>query len=251
MVLLEEMIETQLAGILQSRGISREVKTIVITCVDPNYSTESLGLPGVGLVQYDHNHVQQADPARFIQLFLAYNAMARRLESIAKEQVHESLPRGILQIASSKDTLVLGIPGDSYAFSTGGTGFAFGMPNHAPAIVAQDVLKGIVSYSTQKVGKKKVSAVVMMHPDCGLFANNVGRHDDAHIRAAQDLVNKKCVYTETEYCRLETEAKAKGAADAIRLINKLLPGAVVQIARPPYVNNRVPGVVNALAGQAH
>jgi len=242
-------IRVQMVDFLRAANASQEVLRIILTCVDKDYAVKSLGVACAGIdVSYDSNHVQQVgEPTKFSQLFLAYDASSGGLVKIAKNEVHESLPKGIMQLALGKQDLVIGIPGDCYALDPEGKGFAFGVPDLAKGHVAQAALKSIVEHSTMKVPNSSVSTYLMMHPDCGLFANNVGKHDETCIKAAHDLVTHKRSFPNSEYCKIEGIAKNIAMGEAVSLLQQLLPGANISAIRPAYVT-REAGIVNALKG---
>lgn len=208
--------------LLDSAGVT-VIETLIITCVDPAYPVSSLGARfesnQVAYTSTEHAlgaHVQLAPPDA-TQVSLRYIHDRRSFEAIGQEQVHASLPRGVIQVARlGSGAAVMGIPGDALAFSPAGPGFGFGQPRQAPPGAAKEVLQALLA--------RGVSSVTLMtHHDCGAYAHSIGRR--------HPLADKvRAGFMGSEYQRAEARDKAPGAAYV-----RLLAGSVpVEVISPPY-----------------
>ncbi len=243
-----------LEHILSVSGFPRTINRIIITCVDPKYPVSSLGEDFKDIpVYYDDNHRQQIeeDATGFFQFALTYNNYYNGFDIIEKREVHGSLPLGVVQLAYNDSTLVIGIPGDVYAFNQGGTGFAFGKPRAAGPSIAENLLRTLLLYmSTDGINTNIKNIDLMMHPDCGLFANNVGCIDEACSAAAKLLSSDGKNYEGSEYHQLETEHKERGVQDIQGSVYSLpitgRRGSIdIRVIVPPY-QQRQPGVTKII-----
>ncbi|MBI2581317.1 hypothetical protein HYV85_05965 [Candidatus Woesearchaeota archaeon] len=240
-------IGERVEDILRAKSAQQKAWRFIVTCVDPKYPARSLGEECQEAdVWYDDSHVQQAgDSKQFRQLFLVYDAASNSFKEITKDSVNENLPKGVVQLAlgegTRESTIVMGIPGDAYAFVNGkeGTGFAFGKPNGAAGDVAQAVLMALVQYCSAKASAA-MRIWLMAHPDCGLFANNVGKF--LYAEAAWQLL-KGQHFIGSEYQSCEASEKLRG----IVAVARMFPDATVHAVRPAY-QERKAGIVKALEG---
>ncbi len=233
----------QVADIFRAKSAPQKASRFIVTCVDPKYPAESLGEGCKEVdVWYDDLHVQQAGNfKKFRQLFLAYDAASGSFKEIAKDNVNGNLPKGVIQLALGESSVVMGIPGDAYAFVNGkeGAGFAFGKPNRAPGDAARAVLTAIVNYCSAKASSAR-EIWLMAHPDCGLFANNVGKF--SYAEAAGQLL-KDGHFAGSEYELCEMKEKLKG----LIAVARMFPNAAIHAVRPAY-QERKAGIVKALEG---
>jgi hypothetical protein len=216
------------------------ISALEITCVDPAYAASSL--PWMSNVDVSYTpgnhplggHVQQAPGLQ--QFFFRYNRQKGLMEPISQSDVHDNLPNGIMQLAydADKEQAVLGIPGDVYAFSMNGAGFAFGKPKVAPAWVANAVLGELMNRHGNPNG---VDLYVMMHPDCGLFANNVGVISLRKEGVALDPSGKDFMGSAYQTAEHAAKQDAKGCLYG--------HGSMLMTHSPEYVQ-RTPGIVSAL-----
>jgi|GEM_PF-5255810 len=234
-------------GIIEAKEIGRGFKTFVVTCVDPDYNASSLAavadkrlkkLLTKTDVWYDKSNVQQTGKD-YIQFNLAFNPLEKRFYEIDKTQVKDSLSNGVVQIAvcSAKKTIVIGIPGDSYAFNLAGAGFAFGKPDHAGPQAATSLVKTILN-STADFESDSVDLVLMAHPDCGLYACNEG--------SLQGALGKRLSpdrFMNSRYQQSEDAHKHRGFLDLSNAVSDL-PKLRVSKAVPRYVPNRTPCISN-------
>lgn len=118
------------------------------------------------------------------QVSLVYKKDPDRLEAIRQCDVPDNLRYGVVQFAYHEPTktLVMGIPGDAYAFNPFGKGFAYDNPDYAEPEVANAILKGVLEYSE---GLEKIK--IMNHSDCDLYAHNEGKLRIAPRNSAEDL----------------------------------------------------------------
>lgn len=240
-------IGEQVEDILRAKSAPQKAWRFIVTCVDPKYPARSLGEGCKEAdVWYNDHHVQQVgDSKQFRQLFLVYDSVSNSFKEITKDTVYENLPKGVVQLALGEGTregsIVMGIPGDAYAFVNGkeGMGFAFGKPNSAPGEAAQAVLRALVQYcSAKSVAAGEIW--LMAHTDCGLFANNAGKFSYAEA-AGQLLKGQHFVGSEYQSC--EASEKLRG----IMAVARMFPDATVHAVRPAY-QERKAGIVKALEG---
>ncbi len=235
-----------LVNLLNESGIKSNVTRLIITCIDPNYPVSSLGYGfediDVSYTPSNHElggHVQIAGKG-FKQVFLRHKT-PDGYETIEQDKVHESLGDGVIQLAYREvdGTIVMGIAGDAYAFHPSGAGFAFANPGHISAEHSNDLLSTMIQYA-----EEIKSVFVMTHPDCGLYANNVGSHQEPQISQAQLLEIDGSNYMNSSYNVTEHDEK-RVAVENIKEIAYGLGVREVKSITPKY-QKRTPGVLKAL-----
>jgi len=242
-------LEKKLRIVLGNQGFSADFSKIVITCVDPKYPASSADPDELNPVNYNSHHVQQAPPSD-AQVSLKYDARGNFIP-IPQEAVHDSLNQGVVQldqhvtnqnlITSAIRTVVIGIPGDCYAFNQSGTGFSFNNPGYAQPQIAEQLLEALIRYSSSD----NIQFYAMAHPDCGLFANNVGKRKHELIETAKTLEQDLSSYPSSSYARVERLEKKKGADHLKIILSRYSKVKEVHIVLPQY-QARTPGIVNAL-----
>lgn len=144
--------------ILDDAGVG-SITRLIIPCVDPAYPVSCLG-EGFedNLVVYtpgDHplgGRVQLA-PAAATHIFMRYSKSRPPFETIDQQEVHASLPLGVIPVARlGNGAAVMGIPGDALAFNPAGPGFAFGRPRAAPPAAAKKGPPGIARPRSRQRG---------------------------------------------------------------------------------------------------
>ena len=223
--------------------IPKHIERIIITCVDPHYPVSSLGINDVE-VYYDDDHVQKSVDSTHI--YLVYNSETTSFHEINADNVHKSLSKGVVQLAYKDNTLVFGIPGDVYAFHPDGEGFGFGTPGKVPSLVAKQLLNDIMKHSD--VRNENMKIIVMAHNDCGLYANNVGKHCEEHKSAASFLNHDGSGFHTSEYCQMETEAKQESVEHLSKFLHNFgIPESNLRVITPEY-KARTPGIIKAMEG---
>ena len=205
--------------VLISHMFPTNASRLLISCVDPAYPVDSMDSKLNTGICYDGKHVLLA-PQYAPRLCLVYNKDRNRFVEINPEQVNENLPNGVVQLsATTGGVIIMGIPGDVYAWNPVAEGFGFGNPKAAPHYLAEKVVKGILGHISTRPANLEVLA--MSHPDCGCVAHNIVAAIGAdpwldEVRVTLDQAGSD--YMASGYRSIEANRKEGGA---IRLIQYL------------------------------
>lgn len=203
---------------------------IIITCVDCEYPVRCMGDAFAHFdVCYSAAHEQLA-PAASACLYLRTRA-GGRFEPIHAGEVSRSLGEGVVQLAEVNGTLIMGIPGDVYAFYPEGTGFGFGKPYAVRPETARHLLHAVAAYGRTR------EIVAMIHPDCILVASNEGKYQ---ICAGEF----NGLFPVSAYGAWEAELK-QAAAESLREYVQDTLNIVFRTVSPAYVLRR-PGILDAI-----
>ncbi|OIO64710.1 hypothetical protein COY28_05715 [Candidatus Woesearchaeota archaeon CG_4_10_14_0_2_um_filter_57_5] len=271
--------------LLDEAGLPLVFDQLHISCVDPCYPAQ-VSFPTLELdhirgryktvdvdVSYTPEHVQVA-PSGWQQL-LVRHAGDGLFERIRAGDVHDALSDGVLQLAAGTDgnnqpALVMGIPGDSYAFLKPkradparrlahsfpehadflgtqylqGGGFAFGDPTAAPASLANTVLYAIVQRASEA---KHLRVYVHSHPDCGQFAYSVGRGFPLLESLREGLDPEGQSFTSSRYHAMELAFKTQAQSDLFSTLNSAFGNGVLFIPELPIHAHRTPGICGVTA----
>lgn len=230
-------LEQKLNIILGNQKFTPDFSKIVITCVDPKYPAAAIDPEKSDPVRYNSQHTQQAAPGD-AQVSLKYDGNGNVIP-IAQTSVHDSLKQGVVQLDQHLATLVIGIPGDCYAFNPSGTGFSFDNPGYAKPQISEQLLGALISYSKSS----SIEFYVMSHSDCGLFANNEGKR--RYVELARSLENDISSFPSSSYARIEHDQKMKGAEHLKKFLSAYPNVTSVNVVTPSY-QPRTPGIVKAL-----
>jgi hypothetical protein len=211
-----------LHGVLKNAGFGQFEK-VIITCVDPDYPVRSLGKEFECLdVSYtsDNEQCAQTATARLDLRFWGHGGFS----SIDPEDVHELLGVGVVQLSQVDSVVVLGIPGDVYAFYPKGTGFGFGNPYAIRPDESRQLLHSLAVYGHAS------EVIAMMHPDCMLIANNEGKYQTY----TTDLVGP---FPSSSYGVWEMQLK-QNAAESLRTYVQNTLNLRFRLVSPVYVARR-------------
>jgi hypothetical protein len=207
-----------------------QFEQIIITCVDPDYPVRSLGKEFECLdVSYTSDNEQrvQAATARLNLRFWGHGGFS----PIGPEDVHDLLGAGVVQLSQVDSVVVLGIPGDVYAFYPRGTGFGFGNPYAVRPDESRQLLHSLAVYGHAS------EVIGMMHPDCMLVAQNKGKYQ-TYASALTDP------FPSSPYGAWEMQLK-KGAAESLRAYVQNILNLRFRLVSPEYVARR-PSVLKTI-----
>ena len=207
---------------LKNAGFGR-FEQIIITCVDPDYPVRSLGKEFQCLdVSYtsDNEQCSQTATARIDLRFWGHGGFS----PISPEDVHDLLGVGVVQLSQVGSVVVLGIPGDVYAFYPKGTGFGFGNPYAIHTDESRKLLRSLAVYGHAS------EVIAMMHPDCMLIANNEGKYQTY----TNNLIDP---YPSSSYGAWEKQLK-QSAAESLRTYVQNTLNLRFRLVSPVYVARR-------------
>ena len=212
--------------ILKDAGFGNFEK-IIITCVDPQYPVRSLGDEFVRFdVSYTDTNEQRTEAAT-ARLDLRIRGDGR-FSCIRPEAVRDFLNEGVVQLSQVDEVMVMGIPGDVYAFYPEGTGFGFGKPYAVRPEQARQLLRALAAYGHSS------EVVAMIHPDCMLVAHNEGKYQ---VFAGEPI----SPFPTSPYGIWEKSLK-QDAAESLRIYVETTLKLHFRAVSPPYVERR-PGVL--------
>jgi hypothetical protein len=126
--------------------------------------------------------------------------------------------------------VVIGTPGDVYAFYPEGSGFGFGKPYTVHPDQARQLLRALAACGHAS------EIVAMTHPDCVLLAHNEGRYQ---ICAGERIDT----FPDSPYGAWERELKQNAAASLRDYVLQTLD-IPFRVVSPAYVRRR-PGILEA------
>ena len=215
-------------NVLIDAGFGR-FEQIIITCVDPDYPVGSLGREFERLdVSYTSGNEQRARKATARLDLRGWGHGG--FSPIGPEDVHDLLGAGVVQLSQVGSALVMGIPGDVYAFYPRGTGFGFGNPYAVRPEEARQLLRSLAAYGHAS------EVVAMTHPDCRLVANNEGKYQTC----AGECIDP---FPASPYRAWEKRLK-QDAAESLRAYVQDVLNLRFRVELPAHVPRR-PAVLNA------